>query len=263
MANALLECRDIRFSYGAKAILDGISITVSEGSLVGVIGANGSGKSTLIRLLSGVLKPARGSVRLEGSDMATLSRRSVAQVIAVVAQEEAGDFGFSVREEVLLGRSPHYKGLHFDGPCDLSIAERAMEKTGVGHLADRKLAKLSGGERQRVRIARALAQEPRVLLLDEPTNHLDLYGQLSLLDLLREINSQGLAILVVSHDINFVARACRHLKILHGSRFVRGGVPDEVITAESMAETFSIRAVVDRHPDGSPRMTPIERLPQP
>lgn len=261
MGDILLECHDVRFSYGARTVLEGICLAVHTCSFVGIVGPNGSGKSTLIRVLSGVLKPEQGAVTLEGRDMVALSRRSVAQAIAVVAQEEISDFGFSVREEVLLGRSPHHRGLHFDGPKDVAIADRSMEKADVAHLAERQLSELSGGERQRVRIARALAQEPRVLLMDEPTNHLDLFAQLSLMDLLREINSEGLAIVVVSHDINFVARACRHVKILHNRSFLFGGAPDEVITEDSIGRAFSVRAVVDRHPDGTPRMTPIERLP--
>jgi iron complex transport system ATP-binding protein len=188
----------------------------------------------------------------------------VAKKLAVLAQEESPDFGFTVWQEVMLGRSPHHGGLHFDSRSDRKIVATAMEKARVSHLADRMMAELSGGERQRVRIARGLAQEPRVLFLDEPTNHLDLNSQLALIDLMREINSEGLGILLVSHDINFVGRTCRQIKVLHQKVFLYSGEPHEVITPRNLAEAFGIRAIVDTHPvDGSPRMTPVERLSGP
>jgi iron complex transport system ATP-binding protein len=242
-------------------VLDGVSLSLPEGGFVGVIGPNGSGKSTLIRILSAGLTPLEGTVLLGGKDIAALTRRRTARDLAVVAQEERPDFGFSVWEEVMLGRSPHHRGLHFENRSDRTIVEHALEKTGIAHLAGRRISELSGGERQRARIARALAQEPRVILMDEPTNHLDLYSQLSLMELMREINTEGLAILLVSHDINFVARTSDHVKILHESTFRFSGTPAEVITEEHIAEAFNIRALVDANPgDGSPRMTPIERL---
>ncbi len=257
----LLECRNVKFSYGGNRVLDGVSLAIHEGSFVGVVGPNGSGKSTLIRILAAGLRPAEGVVLLHESDMAFLQRQRIARELAVVSQEESIDFGFSVREEVMMGRSPHHGGLHFENRTDLAIVHRVMEKAGIAHLASRRTSELSGGERQRVRIARGLAQEPRVLLLDEPTNHLDLYSQLSLMELLAEINEAGLAILLVSHDINFVARTCSDVKILHRSRFLFSGAPSEVITEANLAEAFGIRAIVDTHPAyGSPRMTPVERL---
>jgi iron complex transport system ATP-binding protein len=261
MKAPLLQCAEVKFSYGDLRVLDGINLTVHEGDFVGVIGPNGSGKSTLIKILSAVCRPTRGTVRLDGKDMGSYSRRKVAGHLAVVAQEESPDFGFSVREEVMLGRFPHHGGLHFDNESDRIIVEKCMNKTGVANLQDRRISELSGGERQRVRIARALAQEPRVLLLDEPTNHLDLYSQMAVMELMQEINRDGLAILLVSHDINFVSRTCGHVKILHEMQFRYSGPPKEVITQETISEAFGIKALVDSHPaDGSPRMTPVERL---
>jgi len=258
---SLLKCTGIRFGYDKRPVLDGIDLTVEEGDFVGVIGPNGSGKSTLVKLMSGLLTPLGGDVAFKGRDMAELSRREVAKELAVVAQEETVDFGFNVAEEVMLGRSPHHGGLHFESNSDRDLVEDAMRKTGVQHLADRKTEALSGGERQRVRIARALAQQPRVLLLDEPTNHLDLYSQLSLTELMHSINQDGLAIVLVSHDINFVSRSCRRIEILHEGRLRFGGPPHEVITEANLRSCFHIEAVVDANPiTGGPRMTPIGRV---
>jgi len=264
MKTAALECRNLRFGYSESPVLDDVGFSMFEGDLVGVIGPNGAGKTTLIKLLSGLLEPARGTVALKGTDINSFSRQQIARELAVVSQEERPDFGSTVREEVMLGRAPHHGGLHFDSGPDHLIVESSMEKTRVDSLADRKLASLSGGERQRVKIARGLAQEPRLLLLDEPTNHLDLYSQMSLMELMREINQDGPGILLVSHDINFVAEVCEHIHILHRGRFRFTGSPSGVITEANIAASFNIRALVDTNPvTGKPRMTPLHRLAAP
>ena len=261
MKRALVECRDVGFDYGARTVLHGISLSIGEGDFVGVIGSNGAGKSTLIKILSGMLRPSQGIVTLNGVDMRSLPLRKVAAELAVVQQEEAPDFSFTVTEEVMMGRAPHHGGLYFEGTSDRVIVQEAMDKTRVMHLAERRIETLSGGERQRVRIARALAQQPKILLLDEPTNHLDLYAQLSLIELMRDINEEGIAIFLVSHDINFMCASCAHLKILHQTSFRYQGAPREVITEQNLADSFSVRAIVDENPvTGAPRMTPLARL---
>lgn len=261
MTTPLLVCDDVGFSYTDDKVLDGVSLSIEQGDLTGVIGPNGSGKTTLIKVLSGLLRPSQGEVLLRGKTLDSTSRKRIAGQVAVVAQEESSDFGFTVREEVMLGRFPHHGGLHFENRSDLIVVEQVMKQTGVAPLADRKVEHLSGGERQRVRLARALAQEPSVLLLDEPTNHLDLYSQLSLIEILHEINKEGIAILLVSHDINFVSRACREVTILRKRTLQCRGSAQEVITEENIASSFRIQALVDRNPsDGSPRMTPIRKL---
>ncbi|MGO9572488.1 MAG: ABC transporter ATP-binding protein [Desulfomonilaceae bacterium] len=261
MKEALVECREVSFAYGARRVLHGINLSIRNGDFVGVIGPNGAGKSTLTKVLSGLLCPSQGVVTLMGVDMKSLSKREVASQLAVVQQEEIPEFGFTVTEEVMMGRAPHHGGLYFEGPSDREIVRTAMDKTGVTQLAERQMETLSGGERQRVRIARALAQQPKILLLDEPTNHLDLYAQLSLIELMRDINGEGIAIFMVSHDINFMCESCTHLKILHETSFYCQGPPGEVITEENLAHCFNIMALVDVNPvTGTPRMTPLTRL---
>ena len=261
MKRALVECRDVGFDYGARTVLHDISFSIEEGDFVGVIGANGAGKSTLIKVLCGALRPSQGVVTLNGVDMRSLPSRKVAAELAVVQQEETPDFSFTVTEEVMMGRAPHHGGLYFESPSDRAIVQEAMDRTRVAHLGERRIETLSGGERQRVRIARALAQQPKILLLDEPTNHLDLYAQLSLIELMRDINAEGIAIFLVSHDINFMCESCAHLKILHETSFRYQGSPWEVITEENLEDSFGIRAIVDANPvTGAPRMTPLARL---
>ena len=258
---ALLQCREVAFQYGDHRVLDNVSLDVEKGSLIGIIGPNGSGKTTLIRILAGVVKADSGEVLLEGQPVESLPTRSIARRIAVVEQEEPDVFGFTVQEAVALGRFCHHRGLHFENASDLQIVRDAMHKTSVANLAERLLDQLSGGERQKVRIARSLAQEPRLLLLDEPTNHLDLQAQQALLELMRGINRDGIAVLLVSHDINFVSRLCDQINLLHKGRFLLSGTPKEVVTEEAIEEAFRVKIDVTESPsDGLPVVLPVKRL---
>ncbi len=145
----------------AEFALRDVSVSIAPGSLTGLLGPNGCGKTTLLKLLSGVLKPELGSVRLGEREVRLLSARAVAQQIAVVPQETHPAFDFTVLEMVLMGRHPHLGAFQLEGPNDLAIAREALIATGTAHLAGRSYMTLSGGEKQRVVIASALAQKPR------------------------------------------------------------------------------------------------------
>lgn len=258
MGCRLLQCDSVSFRYGAVPILGGISITVNEGAFLGVIGPNGVGKSTFIRVLTGTLLPQQGSILLNEKPLAEFSRRVVARKLAVVSQVETGDFGFTVWEEVMLGRAPHHGGIHFENREDCDVVEMALEKTQIAHLAPRRLDTLSGGERQRVRIARGIAQQPEIIFLDEPTTHLDLYSQLTLMELLQDINKQGIAVFLVSHDINFVAQCCTEVHFMHDGAIPFHGSPREVMTSDNIAVCFRIRAEVTVDPvTFIPRINPL------
>lgn len=256
----IVQCVEVRFGYNDTLVLDGIDLTIGQGDVIGIVGPNGAGKSTLVNIIAGLRAPSSGQVLLDGVDIRKVPKRALALQLGVVEQEEVTGFGFTVWEHVMAGRAPHHGGIYFDGEVDSDLVRSALMKTDVAHLADRPMTALSGGERQRVRLARALAQQPRALLLDEPTNHLDMYAQISLIELLREINGDGLALVVVSHDINFIASSCTHVKILHQGAFRSQGAPHEVITEENLKRFFRIRALVDSSPvTRAPRITAVGR----
>ncbi|WP_031068855.1 ABC transporter ATP-binding protein [Streptomyces sp. NRRL WC-3742] len=230
---------------GARLVHE-VGLRAAPGQVVGLIGPNGSGKSTLLRCVYRVLRPAGGSVRLDGEDLHALTPRESARRVAALTQEHSAEFDFTVAEVVAMGRLPHRRGL--SGPGAADEAERcawAIRRVGVEHLAERGFLNLSGGEKQRTLIARALVQEPRLLVLDEPTNHLDVAHQLEVLALAREA---GPTVLTALHDLNLAAAHCDLLYVLRAGRIVASGPPEEVLRPELLAEVFGVRATPVRHP---------------
>ena len=235
--------------------LHDVSVSIAPGSLTGLLGPNGCGKTTLLKLLSGVLKPELGSVRLGDREVRLLSARAIAQQIAVVPQETHPAFDFTVLEMVLMGRHPHLGAFQLEGPGDLAIAREAMIATGTVHLASRAYMTLSGGEKQRVIIASALAQSPDVLLLDEPTASLDLGYQLEVAALLARLNQErGVTMVIATHDLNLAAGLCDSLVLMRGGRVLAQGPTEEVLTAPMVQQLYDVDADVRFH-EGAGHLT--------
>ena len=228
--------------------LHDVSVSIAPGSLTGLLGPNGCGKTTLLKLLSGVIKPELGSVRLGDREVRTLSPRALAQQIAVVPQETHPAFDFTVLEMVLMGRHPHLGAFQLEGPADLAIAREAMIATGIAHLAGRAYMTLSGGEKQRVVIASALTQQPKVLLLDEPTASLDLGYQFEIASLLKELNrDRGVTMVLATHDLNLAASVCDTLVLIREGRILMQGAAREVLTSSTVQQLYGVIADVSYH----------------
>ena len=241
-----------------------ISLSVIPGRLHAVVGPNGAGKTTLLRLLSGGLVPQAGQVRLDDRPLQELQDQLRARALAVVPQSESSPFPVTVREMVGMGRYPHLGPWERAGRVDHTVVDRALERCSVGHLAQRQLARLSGGERQRARIARALAQEAPVLLLDEPTGGLDLRFRMELFHLLHELRADGLAVLVITHDLNLAARFADRLLLLDQGRARARGTPDEVLSGDTLEEVYEWPLRLVPHPGpgsdtGAPQTVPLRR----
>jgi iron complex transport system ATP-binding protein len=242
-----LSANRVSYSYSEFSLHE-ISVGIRPGSLTGLLGPNGCGKTTLLKLLSGVLKPDRGSVHLGERDLRTLSARAIAQQIAVVPQETHPAFDFTVLEMVLMGRHPHLGPFQLEGPHDLVIAGEALAATGTAHLAGRPYMTLSGGEKQRVVIASALAQKPNVLLLDEPTASLDLGYQLEIATLLKELNrDRGVTMVLATHDLNLAASLCDTLVLVRQGRVLMQGAANEVLTSATVQQLYGVIADVTFH----------------
>ncbi|PWB32450.1 histidinol phosphatase [Pseudomonas moraviensis] len=236
--NPVLSCAGLGFKVRGAELLNGVSLDVQRGETLGIVGPNGSGKSTLLKLLAGLREPSTGQVQLDGQALCKLSRRSIAQTLAVVEQQADTDDGIRVFDAVALGRTPWLSALQPWSPADAAIVEQALVDVDAVHLRDRLWRSLSGGERQRVHIARALAQRPQILLLDEPANHLDIQHQLSILQVVRTL---PVTTLIALHDLN-QALKCDRLAVLERGRLVALGEPLHVLTPERLQTTFGVRA---------------------
>jgi iron complex transport system ATP-binding protein len=261
---SIIEATKIKYRYNRNSnwVLNGFDLSVEHGEIVGIIGPNGSGKTTALKLLSKVLKPNHGNVRLMGEDISNMRQRDIAKIIAVVPQGESTAFPFTAREIVLMGRSPHLGFLQMENEHDLKVADNAMALTDSLEIADRNIDELSGGERQRVIIARALSQEPKVMLLDEPTSFLDINHQVEIFDLIKRLNSErDLTVIIVSHDLNMASEYCDRLVLMNNGKAYKDGNPKEVITEANIREVYEANTVVsDNIITGAPHIIPISKL---
>ena len=256
-----LELENVRYRYpGAPTdALSGVSIAVKPGEFHAVLGPNGSGKTTLVRLALGALAPVEGRAVVIGRPVAQWSRQDLARVVGVVPQREDNLFPQRVRETVLLGRYPHLSLWGRERPEDHAAVERALVACDAFHLVDRWVWTLSGGEYQRVRVARALAQEPKLLVLDEPGMSLDLKHEMTLFELIRGlVDDQGLGVLMITHDLNLAARFCDSLLLLEAGRPIASGAAAEVLTQHNVETVFSWPVAMQTI-DGRPQMIPLRK----
>ena len=234
-----LAVDSLSFSYGTRRILDEVSFEVASGAFCALLGPNGSGKSTLVKAIAGVHRAGAGTVAVEGRETARLGRRELATVVGYVPQAGDAPFDLTVREAVMLGRTPHF-GLT-PRAQDRAAVEDAIVRMGLVDIAEQSLSELSGGQQQRALIARALAQDTRVLLLDEPTSALDLRYQIETLQLVRQITrEEGISALIAIHDLNHAARYCDQVIVLHGGRLVADGTPEEALRAETLRGVYEV-----------------------
>ena len=260
-----LRLHDVRYAYagGQGEALAGVSLAVEPGQFVAVLGPNGSGKTTLVRIALGALSPSRGSAEIEGRPAHVWPRQELARLVAVVPQREDNLFPQRVRETVLLGRYPHLSMWGRERAEDHAAVQRALAACDVEHLAGRWVWTLSGGEYQRVRIARALAQEPKLLVLDEPGVSLDLKHEMGLFELVRGlVDTQGLGVLMITHDLNLAARFADSLLLLSEGRAIAAGAPPEVLTQDVVESVFAWPVAMQMI-DGRPQMIPLRQRTQP
>lgn len=257
----ILEARALVFRYGpgAPPAVDGVDLRLAAGQLVALVGPNGSGKTTLLRLLLGVLEPERGEVTLLKRPVRAWDRRELARAVGVVVQREEAAFPLRVREAAMLGRYAHMGPLGAPRAQDVNAVDRALERCDVARLAHRWLVTLSGGEWQRVRIARALAQEPKALVLDEPTANLDVGHEMELFELAAQLaRRDGLAALVVTHHVNLAARYADCVIVLHQGRVAAAGAAADVIRRDLLEPVFGWPIDVTSWRN-TPQFTPLKR----
>ena len=250
----------VRYPRAAGHALEGVSFEAPRGQLTAIAGPNGSGKSTCVRVLIGRAAIEGGRLEIDGVDRATLDPRAVARRVAVVTQREEPAFPLVVRDYVALGRHPHQTPWRSDAARDAAAVASALARADVGALAARTTDTLSGGEWQRVRVARALAQDGDALVLDEPSAFLDVGHEMALFELLAGIAASGHAVLLVSHQLNLVARFADRLVLLDQGHVAAQGAPARVMDGPTLERVYKWPLVVTRDPAvGAPMLVPLRK----
>jgi iron complex transport system ATP-binding protein len=239
----ILTASTVSVRLNDRLILDQVSLACASGQMHGLIGPNGAGKSTLLKTLAGLITPVSGTLSLDDSSLATMSRALRAQRIAYLPQH--GDVAWSIpaRALVALGRLPH----HDSEEAGHAAVTRALARCDAEQFAGLRADRLSAGERARVLLARALTVEAPVLLADEPVAALDPLHQLQVMRTLREEAERGAIVLVVLHDLTLAARFCHNLLLMSGGRIAATGAPDTVLGADKLAQIFGISAHAGIH----------------
>lgn len=232
-----LICKNISYSIKDKKILNNVSIDVKGNKFYSILGPNGCGKTTLLKTIYRILKPSSGQILLNNKNIEDIRLKDSAKEMAVVAQFNDINFDCNVGDMVMLGRTPHIGFMQTEKQIDYDIVKDALKKVGMLDKSDRSYLSLSGGEKQRVALARAIAQRPSLLLLDEPTNHLDIKYKIEILQIIKDLNINVLAVL---HDIQLACKYSDYIYLMKGGEVKYEGSPQSTITKESMKDVYDI-----------------------
>jgi iron complex transport system ATP-binding protein len=249
-----LAVQNLTIGYGQRRVGEGIDLTLGDGETLCLLGPNGCGKTTLFKTLLGLIPALGGRVELDGADITTRSRREIAQRIAYVPQAQVSAFPFTVREMVLMGRAARLALLAAPAHADRRVAETALDRLGIAHLAERIFTEISGGERQLALIARALTQEASILVMDEPTASLDFGNQVRVLEQIRAVSRSGQAIVFATHDPDHAFLCADRVALMHQGRMIALGTPDETVTPAHLKTIYGVEVVIATLPETGRRI---------
>lgn len=250
MHDPLVQIRNVSFGYSGDPVLESVSLDVTRGEYLGLIGPNGSGKTTLLKLVLGTIPaPRQGEIRLFGTNAAQFKERWRIGYVSQKAASFNSGFPATVEEIVLTGLAARRGLFRFYTGDDRAAVRAALDQVGMLGFKDRLIGRLSGGQQQRVFIARALVSRPELLILDEPTVGVDVHHENEFYRLIRELRTEmGLTVVLVSHDIGAVAHEVTSLACLNGKLFYHGS-PEEFGTEEQLCELYghSVRHIHHHH----------------
>ena len=235
-----LSCEKLSFSYDGHEVLREVSFSAREGDFLAVLGPNGVGKSTLFRCILGILKDYKGSIKIDGADIRSLSKREMARRIAYIPQIHRPTFGYTVLDTVLMGTARQVGAFSQPKKGQMDAAWDAMGQIGIEALAHRNFAHLSGGEQQLVLVARAIAQQADILVMDEPTSALDYGNQLRVLDKVKSLSGRGYTVLLSTHNPQHALTFAGGLLALEGGCVAAFGKPQDTLTPELMKKLYKI-----------------------
>lgn len=240
-----LALQNATVGYPGHPVLEQVTVLLRSGACIGLVGPNGAGKSTLLRTLAGILPPLTGQVKINGRALPSLSRQTIGKLVAYLSQERMVPFPYTVKEMVLMGRTPYLSWQRQETTQDHRLAKACLDILGMGQRYQQTMDQLSGGERQRVLLARTLLQGTDFLLLDEPTAELDFVGAEKVFSLCRELAASGRGLLIACHDLALAARYCTHLILVGEQQIQATGRPQEVMTAPLLSKAYGSRVRSD------------------
>jgi len=239
MDGVRLHTEELAVGYNGKALIQEIALSLRPGEIMTLIGPNGAGKSTILKSIIRQLALVRGTVCLDGRDMAKLTEREVSQRMSVLMTSHIQPELMTCADVVATGRYPYTGRLGILTGEDWKKVEQCLELVHASALADQDFSRVSDGQRQRVLLARALCQEPEVLVLDEPTSFLDIRHKLELLAILKDmVRTRRLAVLMSLHELDLAQKVSDRVVCVHGDRIERQGPPEEIFTSEYMMELY-------------------------
>lgn len=234
----MIKVENIKVSLSKNVILENLTFSTGIGVLT-ILGLNGQGKTTLLKTLAGLVKAEAGNIRLNNISINTLSYRDIARNVAFIPQEYSNEFGYTVREMVLMGRTPHIKNLQLPSKQDYEVTDTIIEEIGLSKYRNRYFTELSGGEKKLVLIARALAQQTDIILFDEPTTFLDIKNTFFILDKIKQLGKDK-TIIITLHDLNQTLHCTDNVLMLFSKdKFAFGG-KNEILTEQNLTELYEI-----------------------
>lgn len=242
MDDCLLSFENISYTYptGKHPVMQDFSLQIKKGTITAILGPNGAGKTTLLHLALGWLHPSAGEIKISDRTVNSYPRRELGQTIGLVPQNENTPFDYSLLEYVLLGRTPYMEPLAMPKQEDIDVSLEKLDEVGLTDLTHRTMPSLSGGERQLVLVARALAQQPKVLLLDEPTSHLDLGNKSKLVNVLRQLQAQGVTIIFTTHEPDVASALATHMVLMRDGRVLQSGTAEDVMVDSYLSDLYHL-----------------------
>ncbi len=240
-----ISVEHLSFAYGSHEVLHDLTFDIPDGCLVNVLGPNGVGKSTLFRCILGLNQQYRGTIRVNGKDIKTLSIKERAREISYIPQSHAPVYDYEVLDVVLMATGSDLKMLSNPGCNQRKRAMEALERIGIAQFAHRTYTQISGGEQQLVLIARAIAQNARTIVMDEPTSALDYGNTVRVLSCVRQLAREGLSIVQSTHNPDHAFLYSDRTLVLRNGRVDAFGDPHEVITSELISGLYSVDVEVN------------------
>ncbi|MBO7667322.1 MAG: ABC transporter ATP-binding protein [Firmicutes bacterium] len=235
-----VEKLSYRYRNGNRTIFHDVSFSLDKGEVLAILGANGAGKSTLLNCIANLFRPSSGQIRLNGTPMERMTMRDVAKIIGYVPQIHTPAYAYTVREFVVMGRTPYIGSFSSPSPDDYRIADESLERMGISHLRNKVYTEISGGERQQVTIARVMTQQPQIILLDEPTAHLDYGNQYRVVQMVKDLAAEGYTLLMTTHNPDHAIILNGKVAILNREGVLGIGMSAEALNEDTLSRLYGL-----------------------